>query len=602
MVTLDGTSHHAAGGTATIESAVASNPAASQQTAVAELGRAALRGAELDDLFALALDLTRRILDVDYIKILQDSVPGEPLLLIAGQGWSDDVCPGVTTVSCDRGSQAGYTLMFDDPIVVEDLAHEERFTAPPLLIDHDVVSGMSVIIPDKERPYGVLSVHTRRRRHFTDGDAAFLRSIANVVGGAIQSDRARQQIRMQAMSQERRIRYQSALSTCASSLLSSTGDTRLEHAVEALLTATEATYVFVERNVVDPELGFCSKNLVEIDEEKGVLDVHGDPYWDLVPWASMPNSQARLETGEPFVFLPEELDGPEYDLYAASPIRIKSELDIPIFVDGEWAGLIAFADKSEVREWTEEDLTLLTTAATMIGAFWEREEAHRRLEEEIRSRDEFLASVSHELRTPLTAVLGFGQILQDESGSLSPEERSELVDTVVREATDLLNIVNDLLAAAKSDTDTLHVAQVPVNLRAQTAQALEAFEHERVHDIDLVGHSVRAVGDPHRVRQIVRNLVSNALRYGGDDIHVEVLSDAATAKVAVRDSGSPIPPVDRERIFERYQRSQNVANVPKSLGLGLAISRQLARRMGGDLTYRHEGGESIFELSLPGIR
>jgi signal transduction histidine kinase len=595
-VTLDKTSQHTARG-APVALVQAPTHPVSQQTAVAELGQAALSGLEVDEVFSLAVDLTCEVLGVDYAKILQQRALGEPLILVAGRGWADDVRVGETTVSCERKSQAGYTLMSTEPVLVEDLAHEERFSAPSLLVDHGVVSGMSVIIPDGDRPFGVLGVHTRRRRRFTPDDGDFLRSVANIIGGAIQSARARQQIQLHSILQERRLRYQAALSMCAQSLLSSTGDARLEHAVEALLTATEATYVFVERNVVDPELGFSSKNVVEIEHaETSETD---DEYWDLVPWRRMPTSQRHLERGEPFVFLPEELEGAEYELYAASPFPIKSELDIPIFVEGEWAGLIAFADKSAVREWTEEDLSLLTTAATMIGAFWEREIDRERREQVIRSKDDFLASVSHELRTPLTAVLGFGQILQDEAGSLSAEERSELVETVVRQATDLTNIVSDLLVAAKSDTGTLHVTQVPVNLRAQTAQALEAFEYEQVSHIALVGHSVRAAGDPHRVRQIVRNLISNALRYGGDTIRVEVSSDTTTANVLVCDNGSPIPARDRERIFEQYQRAHNAPGLAESLGLGLAISRQLARRMGGDLTYRHEGGEAIFELTLP---
>ncbi|MCL1693783.1 MAG: GAF domain-containing sensor histidine kinase, partial [Actinomycetia bacterium] len=362
---------------------------------------------------------------------------------------------------------------------------------------------------------------------------------------------------------------------------------------------TQANYVFVERNVMDPELGFCSKNIVEIEQSNPSRREPSSEYWDLVPWRRMPNSRYQLERGEPFIFHPEELDGVEYDLYAASPFPIKSELDIPIFTEGEWAGLIAFADKTALREWTEEDLSLLTTAAAMIGAFWEREIARERLEQVIRSKDDFLASVSHELRTPLTAVLGFGQILQDEAGTLSEEERSELLETIVRQAADLTNIVNDLLVAARSDTGTLHITLVPVTLRAQASQALEAFEQEQVSHIVLTGDFLRAVGDPHRVRQIIRNLISNALRYGGPDIRIEVLSSATAARVLVCDSGPPIPMRDRERIFEQYERAHGDHGVAESLGLGLSISRQLANRMGGDLAYRHEGGESIFELSLP---
>ncbi len=573
----------------------------SQQTAVAELGRAALSGLGVNDVFRLAVELIHEVLDVKFVKILHQRAPEEPLILVAGHGWSDDVRVGQTSVSCDRSSQAGYTLMSTKPVLVEDLASEERFTAPPLLVDHDVVSGMSVTIPDGERSFGVLGVHTDHRRRFTTDDGDFLRSMAHVIGGAVQSDRARQQIELHSTAQEHRLRYQVALSTCAQSLLSSTGDARLERAVEALLAATQANYVFVERNVMDPDLGFCSKNIVEI--ELSDTSDRGSPseYWNLVPWKQMPASQHHLERGEPFVLHPDELEGVEYDLYAASPFPIKSELDIPIFTEGEWAGLIAFADKSTAREWTEEDVSLLATAAAMIGAFWERDIARERLEQVIRSKDDFLASVSHELRTPLTAVLGFGQVLQDEAGTLSEEERAELLETIVRQAVDLTNIVNDLLVAARYDTGTLHITLVPVTLRAQASQALEAFEQEQVGDIALTGDFLRAVGDPHRVRQIIRNLISNALRYGGTDIRISVESGADTAKVLVCDNGSPIPMEDRERIFEQYERAHNAPGIAESLGLGLAISRKLANRMGGDLTYRHQDGESIFELALPKV-
>ncbi len=153
--------------------------------------------------------------------------------------------------------------------------------------------------------------------------------------------------------------------------------------------------------------------------------------------------------------------------------------------------------------------------------------------------------------------------------------------------------------AAKADIGALEVTSVPVNLRAQTAQVLESFQRDQVAHIELVGHSVRAVGDPDRVRQVVRNLVSNALRYSGDTIRIEVLSGSTNADVLVCDNGTAIPEEDRERIFQPYQRAHNTPGLADSMGLGLAISRQLAQLMGGDLTYRHHNGESIFELALP---
>ena len=348
---------------------------------------------------------------------------------------------------------------------------------------------------------------------------------------------------------QQRLRYRAALSTCTEALLSFPGDDPLGHAVEVLSNSTQVSSVAVHRIVTDADGGLCSKKVAETER-------------------------------------------------TASPFPNRSELDIPIFVEKERAGFIGLADETIEREWTEEDLSLLTTTAAMIGSLWEREIIQERLEQAISAKGDFLASVSHELRTPLTAVLGFGQVLREDAGTLSAEEHAELLGTIVRQAADLTNIVDDLLVSAKNDTGTLHLTLVPVTLRAQAAQALEDFDQDQVSHVALAGEPARAIGDPGRVRQIVRNLVSNALRYGGSEIRIEVSSDAGIASVLVRDSGSPIPMADRELIFDQYRQARSVVGPAESLGLGLSISRQLARHMGGDLTYRHEDGESIFELAL----
>lgn len=558
---------------------------------VAELGQRALLSRDVNGLAQLAVDLLCHTLDVEFAKVLHQPAVGEPLVLIAGSGWRDDVRAGEATVPCDRDSQAGFTLLSNEPVYVQDLELETRFVGPQLLADHGVVSGMSVTIQGRDRPYGVLGVHSIRPRQFTVDDGDLLRSVANILGSAFENRRVLEQA-------ENSARYEAALAECAQALLASSGGDRIQHALETLFVATEATYVFLERNVVDPSLGLCSRTVADAGQRK---DESGawEEYWDLVPWDQMPTSRQHFEKGQPFVVIPEALEGPEYDLYASDPYPIKSELDIPIFVDGEWAGVIGFADQMVVRHWSDTDVSLLTTAAKMIGAFWEREAHQERLLEMNRAKDAFLASVSHELRTPLTAMVGFGQILRDSADTMSAEERNELLELVVLEGTDLTNMISDLLVAARADIQALEVTLVSVDLRAQASQVLESFDREQAAQVRFSGESVRAVGDPERVRQIVRNLVSNALRYGGDTIRLEVVRNGATASVLVCDNGPAIPEEDRERIFQPYQRAHNAPGIAGSIGLGLAISRQLAQLMDGDLTYRHDNGESIFDLALP---
>lgn len=228
----------------------------------------------------------------------------------------------------------------------------------------------------------------------------------------------------------------------------------------------------------------------------------------------------------------------------------------------------------------------------------ERKAAERRLQELIRSKDELIASISHELRTPLTSVVGFAELLQETESGLSPAEKEEMLTSITEQASDIADIIEDLLVAARAEIDTLHIARVPVNLRAQLSQVFEA-SRELLHDqIEIIGPPVIAIGDPGRVRQILRNLLTNASRHGGDNIQVRMHATATTAAIQVCDDGPGIPEQDREAIFEPYHQFPTTPGLPGSVGLGLTVSRTLARLMGGDLTYRHQNGTSIFELTL----
>jgi signal transduction histidine kinase len=218
------------------------------------------------------------------------------------------------------------------------------------------------------------------------------------------------------------------------------------------------------------------------------------------------------------------------------------------------------------------------------------------LESLIGAKDDFIGAVSHELRTPLTAVVGFADLLHEADPELPPDERAELVASLAEQSHEVSAIVGDLLAAARAEIGELTVVSVPINLRAQAAQVLELQANR---SIDITGDAPKASGDPARVRQIIRNLVSNAARYGGDRIRIELGGTPLFSSLRVTDNGEPIPMKDRQRIFELYERAHHGRATPDSMGLGLSISRILARLMDGHLTYDHRNGHSIFELTLP---
>ena len=131
------------------------------QAVIAYLAESALSCLDVYGIFDLAAELITEVLDVEFVKILHQPDPGEALVLEAGRGWDSSVTLGETTVPSDSGSQAGYTLMVGGPVLVEDLATEHRFEGPELLLDHRIVSGITVVIPGEFHPYGVLGVHAR---------------------------------------------------------------------------------------------------------------------------------------------------------------------------------------------------------------------------------------------------------------------------------------------------------------------------------------------------------------------------------------------------------------------------------------------------------
>lgn len=253
-------------------------------------------------------------------------------------------------------------------------------------------------------------------------------------------------------------------------------------------------------------------------------------------------------------------------------------------------------------------LILSAAVATVAYLLYRRNETNRELQhlrDLTSAKDRFLASVSHELRTPLTAVLGFTELLRDNADSLTRLEREEMIRAVADQAFDLGHIIEDLLVSARAELDQLVIASIPLLVQAQVAQVIDAYGSEvvaKVMVIDLLAPPVRAVGDPGRVRQVIRNLITNARRYGGPSIEVRISELDHMIQVDVADNGPAIPEEASERIFLPYQRAQRASGQLDSVGIGLGIARTLARLMGGDLKYLRRGNWNIFQLSLQAAR
>jgi len=214
------------------------------------------------------------------------------------------------------------------------------------------------------------------------------------------------------------------------------------------------------------------------------------------------------------------------------------------------------------------------------------------------AREEFIANASHELRTPLTSITGLALLLEEDPVIKNDSSSAELIDLMIKESGDLNRMVEDLLTTARLDAGALSYTFQDVNPKAEIVELVESI---RGAGISATVHCEPAYvrADPVRLRQIVRNLLSNASKYGGDDIRVVGYVEGRTYVCDVIDDGDGIPSEIADRLFERFVHQGHETAVRGSVGLGLSIVQALAQGMGGDVSYRRIDDNTHFSVRLP---
>ena len=393
---------------------------------------------------------------------------------------------------------------------------------------------------------------------------------------------------------ERSTRLQEAIARCSEALLVQTDTFAIYEAVKALLEASEADYAFVDR-------------LVEIVDEPG---------WDLVAeasrrsdgpgssrpsgkYSSIPSKATPLFAGNAVVLHTTDLKDDERQIYLDAGVL--SDVSIPIFVDDEFRGSIGFVQFTEDRRWSDNEIQTLWRASHMIGAYWARQADAAELVASSESKERLLASVSHEIRTPLTAIVGLSEEIISSRTSLGEEELDELNGIIAVQSRELAELVEDLLVASRADFGNISIRPEQISLRRQAEMVVQGVRESLPTDqvLTTLAGDVDAWADPLRVRQIMRNLLTNAIKYGGPRVVIGVREHDGLAQVVVADDGQGVPSHESDLIFERYYRSSNSATQPGSVGIGLAVSRQLAEMMDGNLVYINGENQHRFEMSLP---
>jgi signal transduction histidine kinase len=292
-------------------------------------------------------------------------------------------------------------------------------------------------------------------------------------------------------------------------------------------------------------------------------------------------------------------------------LGLRSELVAPLLVGAQPIGMLTLS-RDAVDAFSTEEVeliallgSLVATAVQNIRAY----EAERATVEELRRlsalRADFVSLVSHELRSPMSAVMGAARTLQERDDELTEEQRGVLLGLIVREAERLAVLVGDVLDTSRIEAGTFSYSFDAVDLRRLVEDAVVSAmlsQGEVLVHATLPEPLPTVRGDRERLRQVLTNLIDNAVKYSAEGQEVEVSAWAADGflRIAVTDRGPGIPPEQQQLIFEKFGRAKLPGGSKPGTGLGLFIARSIAEAHGGTVEVDSQSGDgAVFTLSLP---
>jgi signal transduction histidine kinase len=292
-------------------------------------------------------------------------------------------------------------------------------------------------------------------------------------------------------------------------------------------------------------------------------------------------------------------------------LGLRSRLVAPLLIGARSIGMISFM-RPEPHAFSDEEIELVALLGRLVATAVQNirsYEAERQTVEELRRlsalRADFVSLVSHELRSPMAAVIGAARTLQDRWRSLTPDQREAFLALIADETNRLAALIGDVLDTSRIDAGTFSYSftDVDVGRLVEDAVATAAVGQDEVRVRASVKGPVPPVrGDRERLRQIVTNLIDNAVKYspGGDEVEVVVRPDNGFVRIAVSDRGPGIPHDQQRLIFEKFGRADVPGNSKPGTGLGLFIARSIAEAHGGTLDVRSgPGAGAMFVLTLP---
>jgi signal transduction histidine kinase len=359
---------------------------------------------------------------------------------------------------------------------------------------------------------------------------------------------------------------------------------------------------------VGRDLGFETFAILLMEGERLLVKgMYGmDQYGQAVPVGA--GITGRVAATNTSALVPDVSLDPDYIPVDAA---MRSEMAAPMRIGGEVVGVVDVESRL-VEAFDEDTLALLTRLADQIALVVRSAQLHaqqketlERLQELDKMKSDFVAIASHELRTPLTAIHGYVKTLIKRYDQLSPTDTMKFLETISRQSDRMTRLVEDLLLVSKIEGGAIRLVPEESRLSVLVEGVLESLGPERRArmEVDVVDDGRPVVLDPHRVDQIIRNLVGNAMKFSPHDSKVTLHSSADDGHVTfvITDRGVGIPESEQTRIFDRFHQASDIlTREAEGAGLGLYITKQLVEAMGGTIGVRSTVGDgSTFTVVLP---
>jgi signal transduction histidine kinase len=571
-----------------------------RQATIVRLGLEALASRDLNGTLDLLVGETTVALGADFCCVLELGADRTTFIQRAAFGGPSGILEAHIRLGLGD-SQADYTLHATAPVVCPDLRTETRFPVQPLLLQHGAVSGMSAILHGKQQAWGVVGVHTKTLRTFSEDDINFLQAVANLMALAIERDRVETALR-------HRNRQQAAVALLGKRAL--LGPHMDEFFGEAV------------RDVAGTlEVEICE--LLQRDPDGRTLLLRAGVGWQpgLVGSARVSagmNSQAGFTLNSLGPVVVTDLRT-ETRFDGSTILRdhgVVSGMSVLVPGRNRPFGVLGAHARSP-RSFTQDDINFLHAVANLLAAAIERhgvekelrrhrdnleglvEERTALLAASNRELEAFSYTISHDLRAPLRSINGLGKILEHKHGDSLPAAAKEMLHLMTDETVRMGNLIESILSLSRLGTVKLTHISFDVSAAAiSILQALQAGDPART-----VGWTVepglRAVGDEALLRLLLENLLGNAWKFTGRTPDARITVGLEVGGFRVEDNGAGFDMAHARELFQPFHRLHE-ADEFEGTGIGLATVSRIVGRHGGRVWAQGVPGQgATFRVTLP---